>query len=166
MVKQVCLMLTLLLMMGVVGCATSAAMQSYPSFPSDPIREASMMDDDWLSPPEVPIVNFFPGARLGWYMRIHNGSSKPATFLVSYMEPTDVAEGYDRPLPNASDWVVIADSMPVLAPKETKEVLVVLAIPKGVKVDSAKWEFWIAVMKQGQGQIRSRTAARCLVQMR
>lgn len=53
-------------------------------------------------------------------------------------------EGFGFAPGEAKDWVIIADADPVLAPKETREILIVLDLPVDAVVPP-KWEFWIAV---------------------
>lgn len=93
-----------------------------------------------------------------------------AEFLVSYREPDYAKEGYDRPPPEAKDWVIIVDSTPVLAPKETREILVVLAMPRMVLAPPEKhylypnrWEFWVSVTEQTGGSVQTEMASRWLV---
>src|SRR3990172_3580994 len=73
---------------------------------------------NWVSPGKVNISNFFPGARVDYYITIHNGSIDPAQFSIYYKNP----EG----LVYAKDWVIISDSSVVLESRETRDILVSL----------------------------------------
>lgn len=107
-------------------------------------------DRTWLSPGKVQISNYYPGATAEYYVTIHNGSSTSTTFLVTYREPSYVATGYVKAPMEAQNWVIIADTAPILAPRETKDILVTLAMPGGVINYPMKWVFWISVMEKSQ----------------
>lgn len=52
-------------------------------------------------------------------------------------------------------------------PKETRDILVVLAMPKDAVVFAPKWEFWISVIDTTQkGMVQTELATRWLVSMR
>ena len=208
----------------------------------DAEAEARLINDNWVSPAEVKIANYYPGAKAEWAIRIHNGNDAEirkeayrvgteanetvvpikvkfpiaaadytkvtvtsdntgetliptayneettevtisgflpevtrvitltytawTEYLVDYETPNRTREGYSGPQVEAEDWIIIADTTPVLAPKETREILVTLAIPKGATVEADKWEFWTSVTAQGQGNIQTEMATRWLVTMR
>lgn len=80
---------------------------------------------------------------------------------------------YEKPPKEAQDWVIIADSTPVLMPEETRDILVVLEMPKDAEVFASHWEFWISVIdttgenvKTGTNIVRTELASRWLVIMR
>ena len=124
-------------------------------------------DRTWLSPGKVLISNYYPGARAEYSITVHNGKTEPAKFSVTFREPSYTANGYATPPKEAQDWVIIADATPVLAPRETKDVLVVLAMPDNVTDYPAKWEFWISVIDNSQtGRMQSELCSRWLVSMR
>ncbi len=124
-------------------------------------------DRTWISPGKVNVGNFYPGARAEYSLTIHNGNDTVSSFSVAYRYPDNVAEGYVKPLPEVQSWVIIADATPILMPKETKDVLVVLAMPKEAVSPTLKWEFWVSVMDTTQkGMIRTELCCRWLVQMR
>ena len=133
---------------------------------SEKETEARLVDNNWTSPAEVKIGNYYPGAVAEWKIKIHNGNDIYSKFLIAYSIPIKTREGYSMPPEGVADWVIIADSTPVLAPKETREVLVSLAIPKGIVVEEKRWEFQISVLELGQGNIQTETATRWLVTMR
>ena len=124
-------------------------------------------DRTWLSPGKVQISNYYPGARAEWNVTVHNGNNTHTTFAITYREPSYTAAGYVKPSVEAQSWVIIADSMPVLAPKETRDILVTLAMPGGVINYPMKWEFWISVMDKSQtGMVTTELCSRWLVEMR
>ncbi len=130
--------------------------------PNEPPKDVT-----WISPGKVNIGNFYPGARAEYPLSIHNGNDVATSFSVTYRYPDNVQEGYVKPLEEAQDWVIIADSTPVLMPKETKDILIVLAMPKDAKSPASKWEFWISVIDTTQkGMVRTELCARWCVQMR
>src|SRR4030043_687078 len=92
--------------------------------------EARLVDTNWTSPAEVRIGNYYPGANAEWSIKIHNGGDIYSKFRVAYSAPSRTSEGYSMPPEEAQYWIIVADSTPMLAPKETKEILVTLAIPK------------------------------------
>lgn len=88
-------------------------------------------------------------------------------FSVNYRHPDNVDEGYAKPPDEAQDWVIIADTTPVLAPYETRDILVVLAMPQDAEVFAPKWEFWVSVKDTSQtGFVAVELACRWLVSMR
>jgi len=149
-----------LILMGLVvaGCANQR-----PPANDDP---AILPPDDvtWISPGKVLIGNFYPGARAEWNVTIHNGNEASVGFRVSYCKPARVGAG--RQMVEAQDWVIIADPTPVLQPKETKEILIALDVPKGVRGLPDKWEFWVSAIEQGQGMVQTELVSRWLVDMR
>jgi len=174
--KLLALVLTVVLLAGMVGCSTVPAevppvpttptIPSSPNPASDPDVEARLVDKTWISPAMVQIGNYYPGARAEWSIRVHNGNDTMAEFVVTYRVPDYVKEGYSMPPVEARDWVIIVDPTPVLAPKETREILVVLVMPKDAKITSQKWEFWISVMEKTGGQVVTEMASRWCVVMR
>lgn len=131
---------------------------------SDAAAEAKMIDKDWVTPAQVDIGNYYPGARAEFSLRVHNGGNEVGIYDVSYMEPTNTKDGYSMPPASAGSWVTVPGVVVVL-PKETKKVLVVLEIPKDAKIDG-DWEFWTSVMRQGQGNVQTQVATRWLIKMR
>ena len=130
-------------LLGLVGCATVVPSSNLTAPPSssNPDIEQTLADRTWISPAMVQIGNYYPGARAEWAIRVHNGKDTPTEFLVSYGEPSYTKEGYKRAPTEVQDWIVIVDATPVLAPKETKEILVVLAMPKDISdASTLVWE--------------------------
>lgn len=125
------------------------------------------VDRTWVSPGKVNIGNFHPGARAEYPVTIHNGKDTAVNFNVTYRYPDHVATGYEKPPTEAQDWVIIADSTPLLLPKETRDVLIALVMPEEAEVTDKKWEFWVSVIDMSQkGTVRTELAVRWLVDMR
>jgi hypothetical protein len=125
-----------------------------------------LYDKVWISPGKVMVGNFYPGARAEYPLTIHNGKDEPAKFSVIYRQPGSAAEGYVTAPGGAEDWVIIADPTPVLAAKETRDVLIAVVMPKGATAPP-KWEFWIAVKDVTQtGMVQTELACRWLVAMK
>lgn len=124
-------------------------------------------DVTWMSPGKVNIGNFYPGARAEYPITIHNGNDTTASFNVTYRYPDHVGDGYTKPSINSQDWVIIADSTPILASGETRDILVVLAMPAGAISSSPKWEFWVSVVDTTQeGMVTTELCSRWIVDMR
>ena len=141
-----------------------------PSTPSDGttiLPDEPPIDRTWISPGKVMVGNFYPGARAEWNLLVHNGKDTQASFVIAYRYPDHVGEGYVKPTTEAQDWVIIADSTPVLAPKETREILIALEMPKDAISPGKLWEFWISVKDQTQtGMITTELCSRWCVSMR
>ena len=125
------------------------------------------IDRTWISPGKVQVGNFYPGARAEWDLLVHNGKDTAASFAITYRYPDHVGEGYVKPMPEAQNWVIIADPTPVIAPKATKSILVALEMPEDAAVFAPKWEFWISVKDTTQtGMVVTELCSRWLVVMR
>ena len=163
-ILTICL-LVILLLLG--GCSNT------PQPPASDTKSGVVLpgeppaDRTWISPGKVNIGNFYPGARAEYPITIHNGADTKTSFSVTYRYPDHVGEGYVKPPLEVQDWVIIADSTPVLMPKETRDILVVLEMPKDSKVFAPKWEFWISVIDTSQvGMVVTELCSRWLVAMR
>ena len=208
----------------------------------DEDMEIKLMNQTWVSPAEVKIGNFYPGARAEWMLRLHNGNgASPQTEMKSVMtglDETTVELQLKKPLADASisaaaitsdnrkdilvitaynpvtqslavagfapdakrvvtityqawtaffvdymvsdtarpgaalapkaaaDWVIIEDSTPVLAPKETREIMIALDIPAAATVPYKVWEFWTVAGETSNAAIQTQMATRWLVNMR
>ena len=125
-----------------------------------------LYDKMWISPGKVEVGNFYPGARVEYMLTIHNGKDESVEFSVTYRQPDNVDGDYVRAPDEARQWVMIADLTPVLAAKETRDVLIAVEMPKGATAPP-KWEFWIAVKDVTQeGMVQTELACRWLVEMR
>ena len=88
-------------------------------------------------------------------------------YSVKYREPDYVAEGYVPAPKEAKDWVIIADPTPIFLPREKKEILVAVEIPKDIQPLPKRWEFWISVIDISMGgNIQTELASRWLINMR
>jgi uncharacterized protein YceK len=159
------LIMTILILTGCspVVEALSTPTGDIPSV-SDPDTEVRLMDVDWVTPAQIDIGNYFPGARAEFSLRIHNGGDEVGIYNVCYTEPIDTKAGYTMPPATASSWVTVP-SVVVVQPKETKEIPVILAVPKGTKI-SSDWEFQVSITRQGQGNIQVQYSTRWLIEMR
>lgn len=123
-------------------------------------------DRTWISPGKVEVGNFYPGARAEWNLLVHNGNDVSSSFAVTYRYPDHVGEAYAKPTNEVQDWVIIADAMPVLMPRETRNIMVVLAMPEEATIFTPKWEFWISVKDITQtGMVQTELCSRWLVTM-
>jgi hypothetical protein len=125
------------------------------------------IDESWFSPGKVQIGNYYPGGRASWPITIYNGKDKEALFTVSYREPDYTEEGFQKAPPEARDWIIVADSTPIIPPKEKKEVLITLMVPENITGLPDRWEFWISIMDTTQsGLVVTELGSRWLVTMR
>jgi hypothetical protein len=158
----------LIVLIAVAGLLISACVQ--PPAPPVTGEEISpppeLYDKTWISPGKVMVGNFYPGARAEYLLSIHNGNNEPAEFSVTFREPGSTGEGYVTAPSEAENWVIIADPAPVLAAKETRQVLIAVEMPNGTTAPP-KWEFWIAVKDVTQtGMVQTELVCRWLVEMR
>jgi hypothetical protein len=124
-------------------------------------------DRTWLSPGKVSVSNYYAGATAEWTMTVHNGKPIPVQFAVAYRTPDYTADGYSMPLSAAQDWVIIADTAPLLKPYETRDITVKLQIPAKSKITTPKWEYWVSVIDKSQkGNVTTELCSRWLVTMR
>lgn len=117
---------------GMVGCTAAPVVPQQPNPTINEDVEARLVDRTWISPAMVQIGNYYSGARAEWSLRLHNGKDTPVKLVVSPRKAGYTKESYFIAPSEIQDWVIVADSTPVLAPKETKEILVVLAMPKEI----------------------------------
>ena len=144
------------------GCPQPSA----PPVVEAPEPPPELYDKTWISPAKVEVGNFYPGARAEYMIGIHNGSDEPAEFSVSYRVSDNLTEGYEPAPADAENWVTVAEPAPVLAAKETREVLIVLEMPDDAQAPP-KWEFWIAAKDVTQtGMVQTELACRWLVVMK
>jgi len=150
------------------------AIPETPPEPVEPTNNPTIVDDQrppddvtWISPGKVVVGNFHAGGRAEYPMTIHNGKDVQAEFLVYYRTPDHVPEDTTKAPDIVQDWVIIADPTPVLAAYETRDILVVLQMPKTASDPAPKWEFWIGVKDNSQtGMVQTELCTRWLVSMR
>jgi hypothetical protein len=88
-------------------------------------------------------------------------------YNISYRLPDQPLEGYVNAPEQAQDWVIITDSTPLLAPDETREILVAVEMPADAVIEEKNWEFWISVMDvTTSGIVTTELCSRWLVTMR
>jgi len=123
-------------------------------------------DMTWISPGKVTVSNFYPGARAEYNLVVHNGRTESYPFEIKYRIPDNLGEGFVAAPVEAQNWVIIADSTPILEPKETKEILVVLEMPNEASSPSS-WEFWVSVRDVSQvGMVQTELCSRWQIYMR
>lgn len=160
----------LLLILALVVCSCSgngAVVKPTPTPTPIADGEEPPIDRTWISPGKVMVGNFYAGAQAEYPIKVHNGRSETTMFEVKYRYPDNVDSGYSFPTSQVQDWVIIADETPVLAPYETREILVTLAMPNGAVSPGDKWEFWVSVVDKGQtGMVVTELCSRWLISMR
>jgi len=129
-------------------------------------RQAQYYNVTWVSPTDVWIGNYYDGAIAEYTLTVHNGKDVIVSMKIEVICANETIEGYELAPLKALDWVYISDSSFMLQGKETKEVLITLAMPKGESIEFDKWEFRVTVFEQGQGNIQKGTATRCFVDMK
>lgn len=137
------------------------------SFTVTPDIEAKLIDDCWISPGKVNIDNLQPGASAEYPLTIHNGRDVETSFTVTVRAPDNVAEGYERLPEEYYSWITLSDPNPVIAPKQSVDVMVVVAMPEEAVYPDKDAEFWVGVIEEGQaGMIRTELASRWLISTR
>ena len=161
-------LICLLLVVGVLLLTGCTQVTPYtPPVDNTPIDGQPPVDRTWISPGKVQVGNFHPGARAEWNLLVHNGKNTTASFLVTYRYPNYVEEGYNFPTAEVQDWVIIADPTPVLAPKETRAISIVLEMPEDATAPGKLWEFWISVKDTTQtGMVVTELCSRWCVSQR
>ena len=162
-----------------VGCVEAESPTPQTPTPSTPLTPATNSapnpiilhkeppeDMTWISPGKINVSNFYPGARAEYEVLVHNGKDTPSKFSITYRVPNQVSKDYVKAPAEAQDWVIIADNTPVIMPKQTKGILVVLDMPEGA-VAPLKWEFWTSVIEITQtGSVHTELCCRWLIDMR
>ena len=140
-----------------------------PAFTNGAIQDTGSQPPDnmnWISPGKVNVTNFYPGARAEYPITVHNGNDVDCTFAVSYRYPDHVDGEFMLPDPDVQDWVIVADMTPLLAPMETRDILITLEMPDDADIFATQWEFWVAVMDMSQGMVKAELCVRWLITMR
>jgi hypothetical protein len=150
--------------------------EEIPETPVEPVNnsEPILVDDmqppddiTWVSPGKVMIGNYHAGGRAEYPVTIHNGKDVAVEFLVYYKKPGHTAEGFVSAPEMVQDWIIIADPTPVLAARETRDVMVALVMPSSASDPAKDWEFWIGVKDNSQeGMVQTELCIRWLVSMR
>ena len=125
-----------------------------------------LYDKTWVSPGKVEVGDFYPGARAEYMISLHNGNDETAEFSLSYRVSDNTTDGYEPAPVTAEGWVIIAEPSPVLAAKETKDILIAVEMPGDAEAPP-KWEFWIVAKDVTQtGMVQTELACRWLVAMK
>jgi hypothetical protein len=128
-------------------------------------QTAQPADKTWLSPGKIQFSNVVPGKSITQKITIHNGRESNAAFLVYYRIPDYVENNYVVAPAEASDWIKIGEASPVFAPRETKEVQVVLEVPDGAQTPE-RWELWVGVKENTANMVTTELCSRWLITMR
>lgn len=129
-------------------------------------KETEIWNEDWITPAIVEVGNYYPGARAEQIIRIHNGSDEQVEYRIYCRQPDNPREDYVKLATFDTNWIEIERELPTLEAKETKEVLVALAIPEDIEIEPEKWEFWLAVSEATDEMIQTEMAIRWLINMR
>ncbi len=125
-----------------IGCSTLPTQTNVPPSTLPKVVEKAPPDtSSWMSPAKVTLSNFHLGARAEYPITIHNGNEKDTKFSIIVDAAAYTASGYLKaPVDILQEWVLVADTTPVLARFETRELLVTLEMPSSLKEDKLK--FW------------------------
>lgn len=118
-----------------------------------------------ITPGLVEVDNYYCGAIAEYYVEIENDTNREAVFVVSYRYPTRTKEGFSFPSDRFGGWLRIEKPVVIILPREKQEVLITLNIPEEEEV-TEDFEFWVSVMEQGQGMIRTEMCQKWRVSMR
>lgn len=118
-----------------------------------------------ITPGLVEVDNYYPGAIAEYYLEIENDTNKESEFVVSYRYPTRTKEGYAFPSEQFGGWLRIEQPIVTIPSREKQEVLIILSIPEEEEV-TEDFEFWVSVMEQGQGMIRTEMCQKWRVSMK
>ena len=128
-------------------------------------QASPLADKTWLSPGKIQVSNLLPGNSVKQKITIHNGSEAATAFLVYYRIPDYVENSFAVAPGSARDWIKIGEESPVLAPKETREIQVVLDLPDKAQTPE-RWEFWIGVRENKGNMLTTELCSRWLITMR
>ena len=111
---------------------TPNAAPPYNPIMPDIVEKLPPSDLPWISPAKVKISNFYMGAEADYPITIHNGDLKPTKFSLTFSVPFSTSDGHLKAPKEVGDWVIISDATPVLAGRETKDIIVILKMPSAV----------------------------------
>jgi len=115
--------------------------------------------------PVANLTNMVQGIEAQWQLPVLNTLGMSVNVSVEHEPPGRIANGYVAAPVEAAQWVSISPSVFELLNNKAKIVTVILCIPDDATVPD-KWEFWITVFPEGQGNIVGGVASRCLVTMK
>jgi hypothetical protein len=126
---------------------------------------ATSEDQTWLIPGKIQVKNTSLGDRIEQYITIHNGNNDNTAFSIYYRTPDYVENNFVTAPDVAREWLEISEESPVLAPKETKEIRVILDLPGDIQIPE-KWEFWIGVKQGRESMLTAELCSRWLITMK
>lgn len=116
-------------------------------------------DECWFAPAWFDAGGVFPGAIMSTYTAdipelnvragdpicviVHNGFDHECPFSITFKIPDRGRGGYEVCPPEVENWVKISEELVMLGPKETRNIPVVIRIPKSAKDLPDRWEFHI-----------------------
>lgn len=87
-------------------------------------------------------------------------------FNVGFSYPDWAEINYRNAIKDVCDWIVVTDPTPVLAPFETRDVIVAIDMPVEAVAPMSQYEFWIIITQQQTGTVQTQLASRWIVTMR
>jgi hypothetical protein len=124
-----------------------------------------LVDKTWLSPGKIQVSSVLPGNRIEQSITIHNGSEVATTFLIYYRTPDYVEDHFVIAPVDTINWIKIDQGSVLLAPKEKKEIPVILDLPDDAETPE-RWEFWIGVKPKGENTLTAELCSRWLISMK
>jgi hypothetical protein len=128
-------------------------------------QASQLADKTWLSPGKIRIDDLRSGNKVEQKIKVHNGSELSTDLSVYYRIPDYTENGYSTAPAGARDWIRIAQYSPVLAPRETREIAIVLDLPEQAQTPE-RWEFWIGVKATKNNTLATELCSRWLVTMK
>lgn len=122
-------------------------------------------DQNWIYPPKVIVNNFKPGYRAEYTITIHNGGPDSYWFAISYLIPVGVREDLLPTYEKMSSWVTFEEDEVLLAPKETRTILVSIEMPEDEEPFAEDWEFWVGALSNSGQMVRTQLGQRWIVHM-
>jgi hypothetical protein len=115
----------------------------------------------YISPAKLEINNAFRGANPEFVLKVKNGTNNAITYSISVRDPDILEEGYSIiPL----SWIILEDKEIVVLARETKEVPIVINIPK--HLPSKKLMFWVSVKGKSSGMMKMELCSKVMVNIR
>ena len=128
-------------------------------------QTSELSDKTWLSPGKIQVNNVLPGNRIEQNITINNGSGVATTFLIYYRTPDYVEDNFVMAPVEAVNWVNISQASVLLAPREQKEIQIILDLPNDAQTPEL-WEFWIGVKTKKENTLTSELCSRWLITMK
>jgi len=117
----------------------------------------------WINPGKVFVESLFPGGRVEYFVRVHNGKDKDSYYSVICRLAGHFETGYNKDLPLS--WMTITNPKPYVLAGETVEVPIYLAMPSSYKIKyKEKMETVVGVMDLGrEGNVKIELCSKWLV---